>query len=118
MRQIDAIVIFLVGIVRGRGADRDEVVRMESEAPSTNKLYAKLKALVDERNICDAEDMLYCAISDDDPEAFEAGMLFYFDINRLGDDELEECNFSRDEVLEGISALGRNYGFPMDYIEK
>lgn len=118
MRQIEAIVFFLVGIITGRGADKNDVMRMMDAAAGTNKLYARLNALVQERKICEAENLLCRAVSEDDPEALEAGMLFYFDINRLGDDVLEECNFSRDEILDGISALGRTYGFPMDYIEK
>ncbi len=118
MRQIDAIVIFIAGIVRGSASSREEILRVEAEAPSKNKLYARLKALSENRKICDAENLLYKAISEKDPEALEAGMLFYFDINRFGDDELEAADFSREEVLDGIKNLGEHFGFPMEYINK
>ncbi len=118
MRQIDAIAIFIAGILRGGKCERDDIVRIEEAAAGGDGLYRTLKQLASRGEICEAENTLYRAIEDGDPDALPAGMLFYFDINRMGDDELEAADFSREEVLEGIENLGKKFDLPMDYINK
>ena len=42
---------------------------------------------------------------------FEIGMLFFKYLNEKDDLFLEEANYSREEISEGIVDLSREYGF-------
>ena len=63
-----------------------------------NTLYPKLKQMINDGNINDAEDILYEYANPINP-----------DINRMADAELEAADFTRDEVKEGVQELLKIY---------
>ena len=76
---------------------------------SENTLYPKLKKLVDDHQINEAEDILYEYAAPFNPDILKVGLFFYYDLNRLDDEELEEAEFSREEVKEGLQELLKIY---------
>lgn len=109
MRQIEAISATLAYLLTGK---KKHSVTVETEAqalPGTNTLYLKLQALTAQGRICAAEDMLFDAMDECSPEAAEAAVLFYSHINQLSDAELLKCNFSREEIMEGLTYVSRHY---------
>lgn len=110
MRQIEAIAATLALLVSGKKPDRTVVAQQEHTASGTNQLAIRLRALTVQGKICEAEDALFAAMEDADPEVPEAAVLFYREIARLSDTELEQANFSREEILEGLQAVCAHYG--------
>lgn len=74
-----------------------------------NTVYPKLKAMVAEHQINEAEELLYEYANPVNPDILKVGLFFYYDLNRLEDDQLEQANFSREEVKEGLQELLKIY---------
>ena len=71
----------------------------------------ELVKLADEGEIDEAENRLYDLTADGgDRRNLEVGLLFYYILNGKDDDFLEEHNFSREEIMEGIQDLAERYG--------
>ncbi len=111
MRQIEQLVAFLLYFFSGKLLDIDDI---KSEAFHTNDLYEKLCRLLAQGKLCDAEDYLYEIADGSDEGALTAGLLFYSDLNKLSDNELEQGEFSRKEIFDGIHDLCRLYSINTD----
>ena len=74
-----------------------------------NTLYPKLKQMINDGNINDAEDILYEYANTINPDILNVGLFFYYDLNRMADAELEAADFTRDEVKEGVQELLKIY---------
>ena len=112
-RQIEAISAMLRYIVSG---EKTHLVQVEAEAPSHsggNELYLQLSALLRQGKICDAEDLLFEALDDPSAQVLDAAVRFYDDLNRLTDVQLQEANFSRQEIMEGLQHTCEIFGIPV-----
>lgn len=79
----------------------------------TDQLHLALDGLIREKRLCEAEDMLFDNMTFDD-KYIELAMDFYQKLNTLTDAELEEGDFSRDEIYDGyIDILGK-LGVPIE----
>lgn len=107
MRQIDAVLALIVFLITGKKASFEDFAQTASRG---NDLYLRLNDLVKQRKICEAENMIFDAIDIQDRSVLEVAILFYSDINKLTDDELEESGFSRDEVRDGLGDVCSAYG--------
>jgi hypothetical protein len=111
MRQINLLVQFVAHTV----FRKDTVaynIEDEDHLTDTDKLYRKLQELLKEDKICEAEDLLFDNYADTD--AYLALALdFYLTVAKRSDEELERCNFSRQEVYDGIKeSVMRHSGIP------
>ena len=67
------------------------------------KLYIVLRQLAATGKICQAEDLLFDALKmRPTPLCLKTARMFYRDINTLTDEQLDKCNFSRKEILDGM----------------
>ncbi len=110
MRQIEAISAMLAYMLTGKKARKEPSEAVIFDTGAGNLLSERLRVLVGEQKICEGEDLLFAAMEEDDPEAAEAAVQFYSDINKLSDSELAAANFSREEIKEGLEAVCRYYG--------
>ena len=113
MRQIDAVLSFMVFLVTGKKT----LLSLEDfaeKASQGNEFHLQLDELVKQGKICEAENMLFNAIDQEDRSVLESAILFYANVNKLSDDDLEECEFSRDEVREGLRDVCSAYGIWCD----
>lgn len=116
MRQVESMVSFMIGVIGlliGQKADSIEIRKFEQTAAQTNTLYWKFHEFVTRRELCSAENMLYEAIDRNDTNALNAALLFYSEINKLSDAELEKNNFPRDEISGGLRDICRIYGIEL-----
>lgn len=109
MRQIEAISAMLAYMLTGKKPQYVTVAEKQQTLSDTNLLYAKLRALVAQGQICEAENLLFAAMEAADAEVPDAAAQFYADINQLSDEELEERNFSREEIMDGLKYVCRHY---------
>lgn len=69
-----------------------------------------LMKLLDAGKINEAENMVYELTEERDQEALKAALLFYARLNEQSDEFLENHDFSRQEVKDGLKALVSRYG--------
>ncbi|PWM46490.1 MAG: hypothetical protein DBX47_02355 [Clostridiales bacterium] len=84
----------------------------QEEVVSTEALfYSELKRMIAEKDINGAENALFEKIEDEPTDKILlVALKFYSDISRLKDPELNECNFTREEILEGVKEIERLVG--------
>lgn len=66
--------------------------------------------LTDEGKINEAENTVFEITENMDYKNLEVALLFYSYLNQKSDDFLEENDFSRDEVREGLQEIVSRYG--------
>ncbi|MDR7870419.1 MAG: DUF6483 family protein [Tissierellaceae bacterium] len=101
MRQINTM-IQLLGRILFKKDNVKFSIQDESKSTEIHLLYETLMGLINEHKINDAEDLLFENIDVNDLIYMKVAMDFYDRINRLGDDELENADFSRDEIRSGL----------------
>lgn len=114
MRVIRDMVRFVSTVVLGR---TEPVVDMEpvnkagaSSLPPAARMYAEMLRLVEQGDINDAEDMLYDRLDPSDTGFLEAGLAFYHQLTEICDERLESCDYSREEILDGVHELCGRFG--------
>lgn len=80
----------------------------------TDLVHEKLIELIRQKKICEAEDYLYDNFKDGSKVWLILAFDFYQRLNEFSDGELEDNNFSREEVLSGIKDLVSRSGFDID----
>lgn len=91
---------------------------IDTESPSSELLkdaeekqtLESLLDLVDAGRIDEAENKIFEITENLDKSNFEIALLFYSYLNDKSDDFLEENNFSRDEVKQGLKDIASRYG--------
>lgn len=68
-----------------------------------------LLSLIEDGKIDEAENNLYEITCDEDRNNLEIGLMFYYALNGKSDDFLEENDFSREEIMQGIQDLADRY---------
>lgn len=114
MRIIRDMVRFITTVVFGRTepyVDTECLSKADAgSVPPSVTTYAEIIRMVDEGDINGAEDLLYERLDTTDTGYLEAGLAFYRHLTELSDRQLEECDYSREEVLDGLHELSRMYG--------
>jgi hypothetical protein len=71
----------------------------------TDLLFAEIKRLLSEKRFCDAEDRLLYEMDANNRKHLELALDFYQRLNQYSDAELEQQNFPRQEITDGIKAV-------------
>lgn len=116
LRQIESMVTFIINIVLDKKNESVKVEDLKENYLKSSVLYRKLNNLIIEKKICEAEDKLFRAIENNEEDAFLVSVLFYTEINKFSDEELEKNNFSREEISSGLEDVCEIYGVPLPLI--
>ena len=76
----------------------------------TDQLYSRLDSLNAQKKLNEAEDALYDELDTNNPRHLELALDFYQKLNRFSDEELEECNFPREEIMDGMNTVIERFG--------
>ena len=115
MRQIETFVRLLAKVLLCK--EEDDLFTfsiIEKMGDEADPLLAKLGGLVDRGEINEAEDCLFEELEKGDLKTVETAMCFYKSLNDMSDEELESCNFSREEITEAVKDIGRRFGIVLD----
>lgn len=91
---------------------------IDTESPSSELLkdaeekqtLESLLDMIDEGRINEAENSLYDSIENLDKSGLEIALLFYSYLNDKSDEFLEEHDFNREEVKQGLENITSRYG--------
>lgn len=114
LRMIEELINILIKTLKDENKDKEEEIN--SFDANSDELYLYLKELVNNKKINDAENYLFDKLNENNKKDFLSGMAFYKYLNEKDDEFLEKCDYSREEVLEGMADLSKKYGFG-DFVE-
>ncbi|MGN6711515.1 DUF6483 family protein [Anaerocolumna jejuensis] len=111
MRLIHEMVrAFLKLIFRIDSDNKEELIFDEKEQEEEEK-YTKLLNLIDEGEINEAENKLLNDLNPEEIQYFKTALMFYSYLNGKDTDFLEEHDFSRKEIMEGLKHVSAVYGY-------
>lgn len=115
MRLIEDLIRFIAMVLFGKKAFQYEIID-DLFASKTDTLHAELMALVAQRRLGEAEDMLFDAIEPGQRNGAMVALDFYQTLNALSDDELDAADFSREEIKDGLKQITALYGINIEGI--
>lgn len=112
IRQVEMITRYVARLLFGKN-DTEYTIEESDTLSEEDGIYIELDSLLGEGKICEAEDMLFDNIRITD-RYVELAVDFYKKLNKMSDNELENSDFSRDEVLEGYVDILTRLGIPVE----
>lgn len=73
--------------------------------------YEQLTHLIDAGKVNEAENILIDGLDSNDSKQYEMALKFYAYLNNLDDENLDKCNYTRKEIVEGIKYASKLYGY-------
>lgn len=113
MRQIDFIVQLIARFVLNKEKIGYKIENFDQQN-STDSLHLKLYDMIDKQEINAAENLLFESIDPDNLNDLMLALDFYQRLNELDDSTLDQSNFSREEIIEGIDEIKRLYNIDID----
>ncbi|MGN0453543.1 MAG: DUF6483 family protein [Ruminococcus sp.] len=112
IKQIDILINFLAKVLFKKDSAQFHNIKDENgNITDTGQLYLKLHDLTDNGQINDAEDLLFSEIEKEQRlDYLELAVDFYNYLNEKDDDFLEEYDFSRQEIFDGMKDIQKIYG--------
>jgi predicted DNA-binding ArsR family transcriptional regulator len=106
MREIENLSRFLATVIFQKRTSAVEIIDEQGNISESGLLYHRLKALINENKINEAENLLFAEFEQDPNEHnLEVAIQFYKTLQELSDETLENANFSREEIIEGVESI-------------
>lgn len=111
MRQIEMMVQFIARTILKKDAVVYEVIPDETgNISSEGELYLNLMSKIKQGKINEAENLLFEeVVKNPNNSMLEIALDFYRTLSELPDEFLEENNFSKDEVQQGLKDIMQIY---------
>lgn len=109
MRIIHEVVRTFLKLVFQIDEEKQEEVQFEDSNVQGN--FENLCAMADRGEINQAENILYEELEEGNIEYLKMAVLFYEHLNKMSNEYLEKCDFSRIEVAEGMKHVMKMYGY-------
>lgn len=110
MRTISDLVRAIARLVLKKNNIDYELPGDEDKDTELDRRYRRIKTLVDQGDINGAENLLFEEVDPDDLRYLEVALTFYMYLNELNDEELINCNYSREEIVEGVNSICAEFG--------
>lgn len=109
MRQIEGLSRMLARVIFSREMESEEIHLDEDGSLSGADVLAyRLKKLLHERKINEAENLLFETLEASPlPVYGQTALDFYRELSALSDEELAACDFSREEIADGLREVSR-----------
>ena len=109
MRMINEMIHAVLVLLLGKDSANGE--NLELPEVTGDDVFQKLIAMAGNGQINEAENMLWDLLEDDEIKYFQMALLFYDYLNDLDDDVLEQGDFSREEIADGLARVMKLYGY-------
>ena len=113
-KNINNIIRMTAIIAFGAFQERYKQPKFE-ENSAGDSLYIKLINMIDEGKICEAENFLLDEIQNLNSENFQLALDIYSYMNEKNDTFLDENNFTRSEIEEGVKCVIRMFGYDIAF---
>jgi len=112
MRQIKSITTAIGEMIFNKPSSGYEV-QSEVRQLESDLLYILLCNMVNEKDINGAEDLLFEMLEKDNNDHLLIATDFYSRLNCMTDHDLQQANFSREEIERGLNEIKKIYGLPI-----
>ncbi|WP_352419077.1 DUF6483 family protein [Proteiniborus sp.] len=112
MKQIQSMIQLIARYFFKKDIIKYEIID-ETNITQTDLLHKELVGLLNSLRINEAENLLFERIVADDLNHLAVALDFYRRISELSDEELEEANFSREEIKNGLEEISKMYGLTL-----
>lgn len=109
MRIIHEIVRTFLKLVFNIDEEKQEEVSFENDEIAGS--FESLCAMADRGKINEAENILYEELEEGNLEYLKMAVLFYEHLNKMSNEYLEKCDYSRQEVADGMKQVIKMYGY-------
>ena len=112
MRLVKDMARMIAKMLLGRKTPEYVLPEEEEEYSSLDSLYRKWERMADEGQINEAENELSDFLEEGtgSREELRAALGFYVHINEFSDDFLDEHDYSREEIYQGVEELSARFG--------
>ena len=107
-RIIKTIAEGLVSVFKGKNIIENSINEVNGNVliKDDQLLEIMIKKYINEGEINKAEDILFESIeTNKSPRNLEVALAFYEEINKWDEDKLSRCNFSREEIVNGLNEI-------------
>lgn len=111
LNQIEDLVRFIAKIIFNKDTINYEIEN-DSNLTECDILYKKIKSLLLEDKICESEDLIFKNLDRNNKDYLKLAIDFYSTINKYNDKRLGACNFSREEIIDGLKEVLSIYNIP------
>lgn len=108
MRIVHEWIRTLIKLIFNKDIDKDDEEPVSLEVIEQ---YKKLLSMIDDGEINEAENILIDGLKEGDRAYFEMALLFYEKLSGKTDEFLEEHDYSREEVVDGLKYVVNFYGY-------
>ena len=108
MRLIHELIMMILRLIFHQEVE-DPVLAIKDE--TVKKQYLSYVALADQGQINEAENQIYEDRDTENQETLKAALLFYDYINAFSEEQLEQADFSREEIKDGIDQALQEFGY-------
>ncbi len=115
MRLIEDIVRIIARIFFGKDYKSYQYVD-DMMLSKTDLWYRQLMELVDQRRLGEAEDILFDGLDTQNKDHMAVALDVYMAMNALSDDELDNADFSREEIKDGLKKITQMFGVNLDAV--
>ncbi len=115
MRLIEDIVRIIARIFFGKDYKSYQYVD-EMMLSKTDLWYRQLMELVEQRRLGEAEDILFDGMDTQNKDHMAVALDVYMAMNALSDDELDNADFSREEIKDGLKKITQMFGVNLDAV--
>ena len=106
LREIENLSRLVANVFFHKDSSRLEIVDEQGRISESGLLYCKLKALLHDGKINEAENLLFKEVEQNaTAENMMVAAQFYNDLQQLDDSSLLDYDFSRQEIVDGIKAI-------------
>lgn len=90
---------------------KEEVKNSFFNCEKNTQKFQELKDLVDDKKVNPAENKLFEYLEENSEDNLKLALLFYDYLNKKTDNFLDECDFTREEIKEGLKDISKKYGY-------
>ncbi len=109
MRMIHEMVTTLLKLIFHIELGENEEENFKDQETASD--YLELLALIQAGEINEAENKLLDGLDSDDMEHFKMALMFYYHLNEIDFNFLEEHNYSKTEITDGLRYVSSVYGY-------
>ena len=109
MRLIHELVRTFLKLIFNIDIDKKDVLIFTEKEAETK--YNDLLNLIDKGEINEAESKLLDGLNPDDVQYYKIALMFYSYLNEKDIDFLEEHNFSKNKIIDGLQHVSEIYGY-------
>ena len=108
-RMINGNIRTILKLVFHMEGNQEDNIVLENE--DVAQKYIRLTDLINVGKVNEAENILLEELDYSDIKGFEMGLKFYSYLNDIDQDFLEECDYTKKEIVQGIKDMSKMYGY-------